>query len=387
MSTNPAKRVFVSAGEYSGSVYVASVVRELRKSHPELQFVGVGGDELKNAGVELLYNSDGWGSIGVVEALKRWHLVLVNYKIKSYLEENKPDLVILSDYPGFNMPLARKARELKIPSLYIFPPRKFAKDPASIQDAAQNIKRVAAEFEPTYEVYQKAGANVDFVGHPMVDSLPVLNRQQLRQDYSLKEDSQLVLLMPGSREQEIRLMLPVLKESALKMHGHSPNLKFHLLGAQNLLATQKSNFERVAKELSREGVDIELFWEKRFEHMVAADYAIVTSGTATLELSFYHVPMLICYRVTALTAFLARFFTRLPQFIGLPNLLSQKQIVPELIQEEANPDKICTLAIEQISNEEALKSIQEELSIAVKKLGKGGAIGRINELIEQELGL
>ena len=383
------KKIFVSAGEYSGSVYIASVIKRLKQSHPDLEFVGIGGRELEEVGVDILYNSDSWGSIGIVEALKRWKLIPINYKIKSYLEEERPDLVVLSDYPGFNMPLARKAKQLGIPSVYIFPPRKFASAPEDIKDAASNIKRVAAEFLPTYEVYKDAGATVDFVGHPMVDSLPELDRDTLRDEFGLGAEEKVVLLMPGSRFQEIELLLPLHEEIAMKLSQKMPGLRFHLLGAQNLSKDPglSSVLQEFSMRLKSKGVPIELHWEDRFKHMRMADFAIVTSGTATLELACYGVPMVICYKVTSLTAFLARFFNQLPKYIGLPNLLSNQLIVPEFIQEQAEASLIFQHVSEILGSEKELQKIQSNLKEAVSKLGGSGSIGRINDVIIEELGL
>ena len=387
-STNR-RKIFVSAGEYSGSVYVASVVRQLRQQYPELEFVGVGGRELEDSGVRILYNSDQWGSIGIMEALKRWYLFPINWKIQNYLEAEKPDLLFLSDYPGFNMHLARKAKQVGIPCVYLFPPRKFAQSPNEIQDAAQNIKRVAAEFEPTYTVYKNAGATVDFVGHPMLDSLPKMNRSELRIKHELDSNERVILVMPGSRQQEIQLLLPVYEQVVVKLSKQLPNLRFHLLGAENLadLRSISSLFENSCARMRQKGVNVELYWSDRFEHMCVADMALVTSGTATLELSFYQVPMVICYKVTKMTAMLAQVFTHLPEYIGLPNLLSNKQIVPEFIQNEATPENVSAALLKVLEDPEEHNRVSDLLGDALSKLGSQGAIGRINRLIIEELDL
>jgi len=383
------KRVFVSAGEYSGNVYVASVIRDLAKRHPELKFEGVGGTELGDSGVKILYNSDQWGSIGLVEALKRWKLVLVNQGIRTYLEQTRPDLLLLADYPGFNMPLARKARSLGIPTVYLFPPRKFARDSSRIKDAAQNITRVAAEFEPTYTTYLEAGARVDFVGHPMLDLLPDLNREKLREKYSINGGDKVVLLMPGSREQELVLLLPLYKEISKILSSHIPSLRFHLLGAQNLKSNPKisKELELFEKEQLEQGISVRLSWENRFEHMCIADFAVATSGTATLELACYQVPMAICYKVTPLTAFLAKWFSKIPKFIGLPNLLANECIVPEYVQDRACASEMVPFIEECLGSQEKLAQIRADLGRSISKLGGRGAIARVNRLILEELGI
>ena len=287
------------------------------------------------------------------------------------------------------MHLARKAKQIGIPCVYLFPPRKFAQSPNDIRDAAQNIKRVAAEFEPTYTVYKDAGATVDFVGHPMLDSLPKMNRSELRQKYTLDSDERVILIMPGSRQQEIQLLLPMYEEVAIRLSKEVSNLRFHLLGAENLadLRSISSLFETSCRRMMANGLKVDIHWSNRFEHMCIADMALVTSGTATLELSFYQVPMVICYKVTRMTAMLAQVFTDLPDFIGLPNLLSKQEVVPEFIQDEANPENVAKAILKVLKNPDEHQRISELLGETLNKLGSQGAINRINRMILEELDL
>jgi lipid-A-disaccharide synthase len=383
------KKVFVSAGEYSGSVYVAAVIRELRGRYQGLEFEGVGGCELENAGVRILHNSDRWGSIGIVEALKRWKLILVHFQVCAHLEKSKPDLLILADYPGFNMALCRKAREMGIPTVYLFPPRKFARSAKSVRDAAAQISRVAAEFRTTFDTYQEAGANVDFVGHPMIDMLPRPDRSKLRSKLELEANEKVVLLMPGSRHQELALLLPLFKELVVDLASQEKGLRFHLLGAGNLKDEERirSRFETFVREMKQRGIPIELFWKNRFEQMCVSDFAIVTSGTATLELAYYRVPMVICYKVTRMTAFLARFFSRIPPYIGLPNLLANNLIVPEFVQEKALAPEIVKDVLQRLHSPETLEKMRTQLGLAVEELGEPGSISRIIQVILDELGV
>ncbi len=383
------KKVFVSAGEYSGSVYVAAVIRELKERYPGLEFEGVGGCELENAGVRILHNSDRWGSIGIVEALKRWKLILIHFQICAHLEKSKPDLLILADYPGFNMALCRKAREMGIPTVYLFPPRKFARSANSVRDAASQISRVAAEFKTTFDTYEEAGARVDFVGHPMIDMLPRPDRTQLRSKLNLKSDEKVVLLMPGSRHQELALLLPLYKDLVVDLASQKKGLRFHLLGAGNLKDEEniKSKFESFVSDLKQREIPIELFWKNRFEQMSISDFAIVTSGTATLELAYYNVPMVICYKVTRMTAFLARFFSRIPPYIGLPNLLANNLIVPEFVQEKARAPEIARDVLSRLQSPETLEKMRTRLGLAVEELGEPGSISRIIQVILDELGV
>lgn len=384
------KRVFVSAGEYSGSLYMASILRRFHELHPEVKFFGVGGSEMQEAGVELLYNSDSWGSIGLVEAFKRWRLIPVNFHLRRILEKEKPDLLLLADYPGFNMPLVRKGQGLGIKSVYLFPPRKFARRAEEVAEAAKAITRVAAEFEPTYTAYLKAGAQVDFVGHPMLDILPREDRHLLREKNGIQADEKLVLVMPGSRAQEVSMLLPEFAGTLPLIHAKVPKVRFVMLGASNfekdscICECLKAFCERQRKA----GLNIELVFENRFHWMQQADFALVSSGTATMELLVYGVPMIICYRVSLLTEVLARTLTReLPDNIGLPNLLAGKRIVPEFIQRQATPEVMAKAAIELLLSQELQDQMRLEFEDIRAKLGGTGSIDRLCRALAEELGL
>jgi lipid-A-disaccharide synthase len=383
------KRVFISAGEYSGSLYAARVVEQFCQDYPEVYFEGIGGSEMAEVGVKLLYNSDKWGSIGIIEALKRWRLIGINLSVQRYIRKTRPDLLVLIDYPGFNMHLVRLAAKIGIPTVYLFPPRKFATDPSEIRDAASTIKRVAAEFAPTYEVYRKAGADVEFVGHPALDALPVFDRQHLRREYGLAENEKLVLLMPGSRAQEIELLLPLFGEvlgrlcKDKELHG----LRFHVLGAENLSSDIlfRSRLEGFVSEMQKMDFPVHLFWKDRFAHMGMADMAFVASGTVTLELTIYEVPMLICYKVSLLTEFLARFH-HLPKYIGLPNLLANRQLVPEYVQSGARAEPIAEFMTKMLKSERLLSEFKDELKTVRPLLGEAGSIAKIQRIMCEELG-
>jgi lipid-A-disaccharide synthase len=384
------KRIFVSAGEYSGSLYMACIVQSLKQRFPELQFEGIGGNELGDAGVNLLYNSDLWGSIGIVEALKRWRLIPINLKMQNHLAQSKPDLVILVDYPGFNMYLARKAKALNIPVIYLFPPCKFARSVDQIKEAASTITRVAAEFEATFENYRKAGASVEFVGHPVMDIMPKMSKDEAREKVGVSADEKMILLMPGSRNREIDLMVPVFEKTVKRLVETADiPLRFHLLAASNLMESHayRKKLQAVVNRLSKEKINIHLFHEDRFAHMVAADFALVTSGTATLELAVNQVPMVICYKVSKVTELLARVFHSLPRYIGLPNLLADSMIVPEYIQNDASAENMAPVILETLGSETQLNSVRESLGMLKEKLRGPGAIERMHHLVCDVLAL
>lgn len=388
--SNGTKRIFISAGEYSGSLYAARIVEKFRLAYPQIIFEGIGGSEMEKVGVQLLYNSDHWGSIGLIEALKRWRLIGINLKMQKYIQNTHPDLLLLIDYPGFNMHLVRRATKNNIPTVYLFPPRKFVSEPQEVREAAQTIKRVAAEFSSTFEVYKQAGANVEFVGHPALDSLPKLNRQELRQCYGLKEQEHLILLMPGSRAQEIELLLPLFKDvvERLCVDKQLHNLRFHVLGAENLNVDRQLHpkLEAFVAEMQAKNFPVHLFWEGRFSHMAMADLAFVASGTVTLELAIYEIPMLICYKVSKLTEFLARFH-HLPHYIGLPNLLAGRQLVPEYVQAGAQADIIAADIAKMLNSPAILWEMKENLRTVRHSLGEEGSIAKMQRIICEELGI
>ncbi|MFC1742987.1 lipid-A-disaccharide synthase [Candidatus Riflebacteria bacterium] len=383
----PLKFLIVS-GEISGDIYGSQIIEELRKINKNIDFIGVGGKNMAEKKIRLLYSSVNWSSIGYIESLKKVpRLYFVYLNLKTVLVEEKVDLLICIDFPGFNMRLVRYAKKLGIPSIYLFPPAKFATDPDDVKDAALNITQVCASFRRTYEVYRKAGANVEFVGHPIVDlPLPSLDKKQFIKKHNINDNSRIVGMLPGSRFSEIDQLLPLLLETAKIVYKNNPNSHFMIPLLSKKYGGNSEYGKIVDKFREKYELPLTLIWDSSHEVLQHVDCAVVTSGTATLEAAFINVPMIIIYKVSNFTAFIARLFNRIPKFIGLPNLVLDEKIVPELIQDDLNPQNLALEIEKLLSNDDLCKEMKAKLKPIRMQLGERGVSGRLAQLIIRTIG-
>jgi len=377
------------AGEYSGNIYGATLALELKKICPQAKLTGTGCREMADAGVDLLYNSSAWGGIGPIEALRVIpKLTIIYLKLRSYIIENKPDVLVLIDYPGFNMILARLARKLSIPTLYYFPPGKYDTNPSNVAEAASVITSVAAPFKFTYNVYEKAGGNVKFVGHPMTDTLPLsLNRDKACEALKIKAEGTIIGLLPGSRRREIRSHTRMLIKCARKLAKQYENCQF-VVPIPNLPGSKIEKLTTYVREAAKEekkafGTNIAVKTGLSHETMAAADLLIISSGTATLEAAWFNTPMVIIYKASWLTEFLARhiFFDKIPEYFGLPNIIAGRGIVPECIQWNFTEEKIISNSIKLLSDDEYRKTQKAELATLRNNLSKNGTSAIVADMI------
>lgn len=382
------KKLLIVAGETSGDFYAASLIDVLKKCG-ELDIYAVGGIQTARRDVKLLYDSSNWAAIGLIEAIKQVpRLLLVLSRLKRFMRDNRPDLLILVDYPGFNMRLVHAANKLGIPTLYYFPPSKFATDPASITDAASSITRVAANFASTYEVYRAAGANVEFVGHPLLDhAKPGLTPGETCAKYGLDPVKPVIGLCPGSRRSELELLLPVMLRAGRLIHQKYPQYQFVV----PVIKTEGSEVFGVSKQclrsqLAASGIPVTLAEGQIYDLMRLSRLLLISSGTATLEASYVGTPMVICYRVSTFTEIQARLFYHLPKFIGLPNIIINRMAVPELIQHDLTPEKLAEKAFELLESEDAYNQQKKDFADVVAHLGEPGAHERVAAMVVEMLG-
>jgi lipid-A-disaccharide synthase len=389
----PARRpphIMILAGEYSGSLYGSLVARRLLDQSPGLRLTGIGGHHMEEAGVSLLFDSSGWGGIGPMEALKRAPLLAwVYFQLKRIIREDPPDLLILIDYPGFNMLVARVARALGIPTLYYFPPGKYRSAPEDVSDAARTITRVAATLQMSFEKYRALDAAVDFVGHPLLDLVPSdVDVARTRSELSIPAGQDVVGVLPGSRLAEFEHHTATLCDAAAQLARERPGLRFVIPLVSHRDPAVHERVERlIAREIARTGAPVEIVREQALKVMAISRLLLVCSGTATLEAAFYGTPMVIVYRVSKLTEFLAPLFHRTPfKFVGLPNILADRTIVPELVQDRFSVPDIVREA-RAILDDAALEArMRSELRALVPLLGSKGASDRVARIALSMIG-
>ncbi len=393
MATKP--HIMLFAGEYSGNIYGAALAQQLKKHCPDLRLSGTGCKEMAEAGVELLYDSSSWGGIGFIEALRVFpRLYFIYHKLRRQIEAEKPDALVLIDYPGFNMFLARLADRLDIPTLYYFPPGKFAREPSEVKEAASIISSIAAPFHFTYDIYERAGAKrVEYVGHPLTDVLPLdLTKESACERLEIPADSRVVGLLPGSRRREIRSHTPMLLQCARRLEKELPGTKF-IIPMPDLPGSKIEELigyveEMASAERAASGIDVRVTRSLAHETMVASDVLLISSGTATLEATWFDTPMVIIYKASWLTEFLARkfFYAKLPDHFGLPNIIAGKLVVPEYIQDKFTEDNIAGEALRLLTDEKHRKEQLSKIESLKQILAKPGTSSRVAEMALELVG-
>ncbi len=382
-------RIMIVTGEFSGNIYGAQVARALRELSPGVELFGVGCSQMRDEGVELLYDCSSWGAVGLVEALKRPQLLWIYLELKQWILRKRPDVVVLLDYPGFNMALTRYARDLDIPTVYFFPPGKHTTNPAAVAESAHQIGRVAAPLPTTYDLYATAGANVEFVGHPLLDMMAsVPDRREARRILGVPQDARMVGILPGSRLQEIRTHTPDLLEVAAELVLRYPDMRFLLPRPELRQDFLEQKIEGILGQARNSGLPIQVVEGRSQLVMSASDALVVGSGTATIEAAYLLKPMVIVYRVSRLTEILANlFYKRFPRYIGLPNILADREIVPERIQGRFTVEEVVRQVARYLDEPAYREGVVEELRRIRSLLGEPGAARRVARMVLEEAGV
>ena len=361
------KLVLMVAGEASADLHGSNLVKAMKTYCPGVVFCGIGGNNMKQAGVKILVSSSDMAVVGLTEVLKRSRTIfMAAAKLKSTLKTNNPDLLILIDYPEFNLYMARIAKRLQIPVLYYISPQVWAWRKGRVKKIAKRVDRIAVILPFEEEFYRKRGVTVDYVGHPLLDAFESAVQGPAGQHVT---GNPVVGLLPGSRREEIRNMLPVMLGSAEILRTRYPDIRFLLPLAKTIEPEFVDSFIR------KSSLNIEVRKENIYEVLDDCQIALVTSGTATLETAIMAVPMVVVYKVTPLSYRVGKILIK-TSFIGLANLVAGESVVPELIQDEVTPGRLAEEALTLIENEHVRKNMITKLHGIRKRLGKGGASER-----------
>lgn len=368
-------KVFISAGEASGDLHAAALTRAILQRDPTVQVFGMGGDALAAAGGEVVFNYKDYSVMGFVEVLQSLpRLFGLKKAFRRLMEERKPDVFVTVDYPDFNMRVAKEAKALGIPVFSYIPPSAWAWRRGRAKDVARLATKVACIYPFAAQVYQEAGANVEFVGNPLVDIVqPTLSPQEGEAFIGKRPGHPVVLLLPGSRVKEITGVLPVMLQALPKIQEKRPEVDFVLQKAPSI------ERELLRSILASSAVPVKVVEGRGYDVMAASDVALATSGTVTLEAALCGLPSVICYAASPLSMWIAKRMVYV-KYIGLPNILAGREILPELIQEKMTPDHMAA-SILHFLEPEAASAVREEMRQAVAKLGQPGAVDRTAELI------
>ncbi|MDI9569413.1 MAG: lipid-A-disaccharide synthase [Pseudomonadota bacterium] len=371
------KKVLIVAGEASGDLHGANLVRGMLEMDPGLAFYGIGGPKMEAAGVRCLARAGDMAVVGLTEVFSKLGMILgVMRRLKRSLREEKPALAILIDYPDFNMPLARAAKARGIRVFYYISPQVWAWRRGRIRQLRQSVDRMAVILPFEAEIYRQEGMAVEFVGHPLLDVAHARRpRGEAIRRFDLREGGPVIGLLPGSRLSEATKLLPEMLAAAGIIRGELPAAQFVLPLADTL---DRDGMEAMIRPW-REQVDVKVIGNEIYDVLAVCDAAMVASGTATLETALIGVPMIIVYKISPFTYLMGRIFVKVDH-IGLANIIAGKTVVPELIQRDVNPPRMAR-EILAILNDAARKDrIKQELAGIREKLGAPGASRRAARL-------
>ena len=366
-----ARRVMIVAGEASGDLHGGNLVQAMRQLDPSLSFYGVGGERMQEAGVELLADAADMAVVGLTEVGFKLGMILrVMRRLKASLKKEPPDLVILIDYPDFNLPLARAARKRGIKVLYYISPQVWAWRKGRIKTIRKTVDRMVVILPFEEKFYRDAGVDVTFVGHPLLDEVrKKYARSEALKRFGLREEAITVAILPGSRRSEVAVLLPEMLRACRILTEKISPLQFVLPIAGTLDPTFVRNI------LRQFPIRVNVIPDEIYDVIAVADAAMVASGTATLETALLETPMVVVYKVSGVSYAIGRRFICVDH-ISLVNLIAGRAVVPELIQAEANPERIAAEVREIVTRQGKAREMKTALAEIRGKLGTPGASQR-----------
>lgn len=368
MSRN--KELLVVAGEASGDLHGARLVSELRRLVPGLETFGLGGDELAAAGLQPVAHSSEVSVVGITEVLRVLPRIReVFAALLAEVDRRRPDAAVLIDFPDFNLRLARELEKRGLRVIYYISPQVWAWRKGRVHTISKLVDRMLVLFPFEVDFYRRHHVDVVHVGHPLVDEVPVLSNAWDRLDEGAEPDGPFrIALLPGSRLSEVESLLPTMLESVRRMAAELP-VEALLIKAPTVPR------EVLEEQIQLSGLPVRIVSEDRFQAVADSHLALCASGTATLEVGLLGTPMIVLYRLGFWTWSLARMLVRLPN-VSLVNLVLGRRVVPELLQGEANPDRIAAEAESILLEDYVRKEMRAGLAELRAKLGEGGASGR-----------
>lgn len=371
------KEIMIVAGEASGDMHGAALVAAMKALDPELHFSGVGDKALAVQGVDLLYHSHQIAVVGIVEVLTHWREIRAALNVlRRRLLERPPCLLILIDFPDFNLILAKRAKKLGIPVFYYISPQVWAWRSGRVRSIARLVDRLAVILPFEKEFYLSRGVSqVEFVGHPLVDSVrSEIPPAEFRRRHGIDLDATVIGILPGSRRREISSILPDFIKTARLLRQQKSNLCFLLPLAPTLTLADLGLPAEVLHELN-----IKVIGDHRYDLMAACDLVMTASGTVTLELALLKVPMVVTYRFSPLTYLLGRLLVKV-DYASLVNLVAGREVVRELIQQEFTPQCLSEALLAIWPETEQRQALISGLQEVNARLGAPGASNKAARL-------
>lgn len=369
------KNILIICGEASGDLHAGNLAKIILELDPKIKIFGVGGPTLRSAGAEIFYDIKELSVFGFFDAIKKLPKFLELKKIVlEKIAQQKPRAIILVDFSGFNLRIA-KAINNSIPVIYYVSPQVWASRPGRIKTIKKYISKMIVLFKFEEDFYRKYGIDVDFAGHPLLDIVkPSKEKQEFISQNSLSQSKTTIALLPGSRKQEIKNILPIMLDSSLMIAKRLENAQFVIAKSPQV---DLEIYKRITNGMS---LNFKIIEGKTYDCLNIADFCLVASGTATLETAILEKPFAIIYKMNLLNYLLYRPQVKIP-YIGIVNIVAGKEIVPEFVQFEAKPKKISALVLEILNSPSNLERIKNNLTQIKSSLGESGASLRAAKII------
>lgn len=325
----------VVVGEASGDAHAARVVTALKQRAPDIKVSGIGGEKLRAAGMEINIDFSELAVMGLVEVLKRYrHLKNVFNQMVERLKTHRPDLLVLVDYPGFNLKMAKEAKKLGIPVAYYISPKVWAWRKGRVKTIQRVVDKMLVLFPFEVPIYEQAGVAVNCVGHPLVDAVKrTLTTIQAKEKLGLEKAHKVIGLFPGSRHSEVEMLLPLMIQAAERIKQQQPDIQVVVPLAPGL------NKEALAPILAASRLPIQVVDSEFYDLTSACDAIVAASGTITLEIALLGVPHFICYRVSPVTYKILRCLVKIP-YVGLCNIVTNKALITEILQDDVTVQRL-----------------------------------------------
>ena len=372
--------LLIITGEDSGDLYGGNLAREIKKLSPDINISGVGGKQMRSAGVDIFCDVSEISVVGFWEVIEKLGLIRRLYKqIIEKFDSGNVKGVVLIDYPGFNLKIAKAAKERGIPVFYYISPQVWAWRKSRVKTIKKYVDKMMVILPFEKEFYQREGVDVEFVGHPLLEVIDVsFNKKEICQDLGVDDKKLIIGILPGSRKKEIAYMLPEILKASSLIKGKYPSVQFLLPLSQSIEEDYLKNF--ITSDYSY----IKIVKGKNYDVMKVSDLLITKSGTSTLEAAIIGTPMIIVYKTSITSYYLAKALVNVT-YAGLPNLLAGKEAAPELLQHKMNAKNIAEKTIYFLEKKDGLEQMREEFKNIKYSLGEQGASKRTASIIINHL--
>lgn len=375
-------KLFISAAEDSAYLYAENLLDQLLQRQPDLETFGLGSLSMEAKGFQSLFNSKEFSIMGIADVFKRYFFIRKAFhKIVEEIKKRKPHVVLLIDYPGFNLRLAKVCKQLNIPVVYFIPPKIWASRAGRLKHLVNSCDKILSIFEFEKIFYKDFKDKFIYVGNPLVNTLPknYLDKDvnvKIKQKYGFTKTSKIIALMPGSRDSEIKYILPTQVRVAEILYKQNSNLVFSIFLAPSM------EREDVQKYLEQSSVSFSILKAPSNTLLRIPDFVLCASGTAVLYAALFLKPCVVMYRVHILTAFFAKYIlNKKLKFFSLPNLILNKKIFPEFIQNHMKEDCIAKFVMEQLNSQSAQEKVQKDLLELKAKLPVGQPIEKLANIL------